>query len=169
EGVRGNCKELAPQPRHLARVLDALLAGTDVGAAAGRHDRLGVAAAHVLGRHEHRSALHLVRGEHRRGPRRRRGIDERQILLAARLDAGHDAAGENAGHRRDAALEPLVLAGSRRHGYTGGASRPVRSLQPIMTLRFCTPLAEPPLPRLSIADTHTARPVRWSETTVTSQ
>jgi hypothetical protein len=38
-----------------------------------------------------------------------------------------------------------------------------------MMLRLWIPLAEPPLPRLSSADTQTARCVRGSATTVTSQ
>src|SRR5712691_7023450 len=65
--------------------------------------------------------------------------------------------------------KPCRSASADRHGYTGGASRPVRSFQPSITLRFWTPLADPPLPRLSIAETQTARLVRWSTTTVRSQ
>ena len=50
-----------------------------------------------------------------------------------------------------------MLGASRLQGYTGRRleARSARSSR-TCTLRFCTPLAEPPLPRLSIADTHTA-------------
>ena len=55
------------------------------------------------------------------------------------------------------------------YGYTGGAARPVRSSHPIMMFRLCNPFADPPLPRLSRAETQTARDVLGSDTTVTSQ
>src|SRR6202040_3680091 len=139
-----------------------------VGAARRGEDGLGAAVAHVLLRDEHRRALDLVRGEHRGRAGGRRGIDEGEILLTAGLDAGRDAGGQDAGHGGDASLEPLEVRHAG-YGYTGGASRPVRSSHPIMMLRLWMPLAEPPLPRLSSAETQTARRVRGSATTVTSQ
>src|SRR3989442_1916060 len=103
-------------------------------------------------------------------------MGEGEILLAARLDPGSDAAGEDSGDGGAAARQPFEIAGPwlrcsrlRHYGYTGAASRPVRSLHPYTMFRFCTPFADPPLPRLSIALTQVARPVRGSETTVTSQ
>src|SRR5262245_60093574 len=165
---RRDVEEFAHALGDLASVLDALLAGADVRAAARGDNRLGPAVAHMLLRDDHWRALDLVLREHRRGAGRHRRVDEREVLLTARLDPGCDSRGEDAGDGGDAAFEPLDLRHAR-YGYTGGASRPVRSSQPIMMFRFCTPFAEPPLPRLSMADTHTARRVRRSATIVTSQ
>src|SRR6266853_1965278 len=165
--ARRDAQQLPGDPGHLARVLHPLLAGAHVRATRGGEDRLGPAVTHVLLRDEHRRALDLIGGEHRGRARGRRRVDEGQILLTARLDARRDAGGEDAGHGGDAPLQPLEVRHAG-YGYTGGASRPVRSSHPIMMLRLWMPLAEPPLPRLSSADTHTARLVRGSATTVTS-
>src|SRR3989442_24046 len=92
---------------HLARLLEAALAVADVRAAAVHEDRLQRAAARVLHGHEHGRALDLVGREHRRRARGRRRVDQREVLPAGGLDAGRDAAGEDAGDGRDAAFEPL--------------------------------------------------------------
>ena len=97
----GDAEQVAHEPGHLAGVLDALLAGADVGAAAGGHDRLGRAAAHVLHRDQHRSALHLVRREH--GGRRARASSEwisARSFLPLGLIPADDAAGEESRARR---------------------------------------------------------------------
>jgi hypothetical protein len=107
--LRRDLEELAREPRHLARVAEALLARADVRASAVGDDCLRDAAAQVLHRHEHGRALHLVRREDGGGARRGRGVDEREVLTPARLDARRHAAGEDAGHRGDAAVEPLDI------------------------------------------------------------
>src|SRR5437773_1831265 len=104
---RGNPQQLADEPSHLARVADPALTRAHVGAAARGDDRLGLAAARVLHGDAHRGALDLVRGEPHGGARGRRRVDQREILLPARLNARRHAAREDPGHRRDAALEPL--------------------------------------------------------------
>src|SRR4026207_1812413 len=74
---------------------------------------------------------------------------------SSRRVAGAKAGGEEAGDRGHSPPQPLDV-GHAAYGYTGGASRPVRSSHPIMMLRLWIPLADPPLPRLSSADKQTA-------------
>src|SRR5262249_57891684 len=105
----------------------------------------GPAVANVLLGDEDGRALDLVGGEDSRRPCGSRGIDEGEVFLPTRLDAGGDARSKDAGDRRDAAVDPLHL-GPGSQGYTAGASSPLRSSHPIIMLRFWMPLAEPPLP-----------------------
>src|SRR6185503_3580610 len=69
---------------------------------------------------ENGSTLDLVRGEDRRRPRGRRGVDEREILLAARLDPGGDAAGLDPGDGAHPAIEPLDLGHARPRSWIDG-------------------------------------------------
>ena len=117
------CSSLQPtalggELRHLLRVGHALRAGAGVGAAAVGHDRLRAAAARrqVILAEIDRRGLGEVHREHAGGGRRRVADDQREVRLAAGLDAAVQPAGAEAGRRGDAALDrPHV-----RHG-RGGA------------------------------------------------
>src|SRR5438552_144047 len=100
----------------------------------------------VLLADDDRRRLDAVRREHSGADARAVGHDEREVG-AELADARGDAARLESRRRGDA------------HTSTPARRRPADSSKPRTTFAFCTALPAAPLPRLSIAQTTTARPV----------
>src|SRR5204862_4121747 len=96
--------------------------------------------------HDDRRRLNAVRREHPGADARPVPGDECEVGTEL-ADPGRDSAG----------LEALRCGDA--HTSTPARRRPAASSKPRTTLAFCTALPAAPLPRLSIAQTTTARPV----------
>ena len=132
---------------HRAGVLEPAGAGARVRAAGIHHDPRNRPLASSASRHEDGCRPKAVRRERRRGGARAVGGDDHEVGAARLADAGladadREAGGGDEGHA---------------HGWSPTPVSPAVSSRPSATFMFWTACPAAPLPRLSIADTTTAR------------
>ena len=152
----GDAQEIAHQARHLAGVAKPLLARAHVGAAARGQDGLGRRLPGRAPRRRDGRALHLVGGEDRGHPRRRRGVTRARSFLPLGLIPAATPPARTPGTAVTPPSSHSRSAISRIHR---GGFEPVRSSHPNITLRFWTPLADAALAEV-VDGGHAGRPAR---------
>ncbi len=152
--LRRDAEHPAGLGRGRARVGDALHARRRVGDAGVDDDRLRLRQLEMLARDDDRRRLHAVRGEHAGARGGLERADEREVAAAVLADAAVDAA-----RRRSPLAAVTLMTQTELRCELGG--RAVSS-SPRARFAFCSAWPAAPLPRLSSAQTTTARPVARS-------